>query len=248
MIQLDFDDMWMDGAFALHRRERSRLWFRQFVAPESEPPVRTVAAVDEYADLMQMLHEEPASPAVEPLNPAANANHQTSIATILAPIFNGPAFEELAAAGDRSTQTTRAGGHRLIDRLAQLDEPILPLPAPEPATSSAAGEPWRTMPPGAPSLMLSSSRLLDARHPGPILGPGTRYRVVEVMDGIVGLDVMLHDGAIQRGYGNAIDMGSFDSRFSVNGGSRGRGTSTLARAGLSRVTQGLASMTGQLRG
>jgi hypothetical protein len=139
-------------------------------------------------------------------------------------------------------------GTRLIDRLANLDEPILPLPAVEPALDSAAGAPWRVAPDSAPSLMLSSSRLLDARHPGPILGPGARYRVVEVHDGVVGIDVMLADGAAARGYGNAIDMRSLDSRFSATGGTRGRGTSTLARAGLSRVTQSLASVTGQLRG
>jgi hypothetical protein len=96
--------------------------------------------------------------------------------------------------------------------------------------------------------MLSSTSLLDARLPGPVVGPGARYRVVEVLDGVVGLDVMLADGAVTRGYGNAIDMGSLDSRFAVNGGSRGRGTATLARVGLGRVTQSWSMVAAQLRG
>jgi hypothetical protein len=69
---------------------------------------------------------------------------------------------------------------------------------------------WRDAPRHAPVRLLSSSTELDARLPGPILGPGTRYRILTQNDGLVTVEVESLDGQVAIGYCKAADLISYE--------------------------------------
>lgn len=75
-----------------------------------------------------------------------------------------------------------------------------------PAGAPAALTDWRMVPSGAPVLLLSAEPLLGGGKPGPILGPGMRYRITSLAGSVVGVEVMHANGDTRSGFGNAVDM------------------------------------------
>lgn len=107
---------------------------------------------------------------------------------------------------------------------------------------------WRDAPSHCPVLLLSASALLDARNPGPILGPGARYRILSLADGVAALEVAALDGHVGAGYCNAVDLTCVEPNIANlrrEGGGIGRGT---ARLSLNRISQRLAGVTAALVG
>jgi hypothetical protein len=114
-------------------------------------------------------------------------------------------------------------------------------PAEEPAQTALTD--WRIVTRNAPTLLLASTSMLDGRQPGPILGPGSEYRVLSAVDGIVGLEVRDEHGATATGYCNAVDLICIEPMV-VNLANSGWKQSTKSK--LSRVTKGLSNVTGSL--
>jgi hypothetical protein len=106
---------------------------------------------------------------------------------------------------------------------------------------------WRDAPRHCPILLLSSNSILDARLPGPLLGPGTKYRIVSVADGIVCLQVETLDGQVGLGYCNAVDLMCYEPEILYLRQKKG-GKRQTARLGLARISQRLSGVTGSLIG
>lgn len=106
---------------------------------------------------------------------------------------------------------------------------------------------WRDAPRHCPILLLSSNPILDARLPGPLLGPGTRYRIVSVADGVVCLQVETLDGQVGLGYCNAVDLMCYEPEILYLRQKKG-GKRQTARLGLARISQRLSGVTGSLIG
>jgi hypothetical protein len=73
---------------------------------------------------------------------------------------------------------------------------------------------WRTVPTGAPSLLLAPTHQLDLSDPGPVLEPGVQYRVDGIRNGVVALRIVHLDGSAGFGFCNAVDLICIDRRFS----------------------------------
>jgi hypothetical protein len=141
----------------------------------------------------------------------------------------------------RESVSLRANLQRAVGETAGGAEP----PA-ERATAPLTS--WRDAPTHCPVLLLSASSLLDARNPGPILGPGARYRILSLNDGIAALEVAALDGQVGAGFCNAVDLTCVEPNIAHlrrEGGSRGRQT---ARLNLNRLSQRLAGVTAALVG
>jgi hypothetical protein len=107
---------------------------------------------------------------------------------------------------------------------------------------------WRDAPRHCPILLLSANPILDARAPGPLLGPGTKYRIVSVADGIVCLQVDALDGRIGIGYCNSVDLICYEPDILYLRGEKRTGRRSTARLNLSRISQRIAGVTGSLIG
>jgi len=105
---------------------------------------------------------------------------------------------------------------------------------------------WRDSPRHCPVLLLSANSLLDARNPGPLLGPGTRYRIVTVEAGIVCLQVDALDGRIGVGFCNAVDLMCYEPEIMYLRHQKRTGRLQTARLSLSRLSQRLTGGTGSL--
>jgi hypothetical protein len=75
---------------------------------------------------------------------------------------------------------------------------------------------WRTVPNGAPSLLLARSHHLDLQDPGPVLEPGVSYRVDGFRNGIVALRTLHRDGSTGFGFCNSVDLICIDRRFGAD--------------------------------
>jgi len=102
---------------------------------------------------------------------------------------------------------------------------------------------WRGAPRHCPILLLSMNPILDARLPGPLLGPGTRYRIVSVADGVVCLQVETLDGQISLGYCNAVDLMCYEPEI-LYLRQKKVGKRHTARLGLAKISQRLSGVTG----
>jgi hypothetical protein len=105
---------------------------------------------------------------------------------------------------------------------------------------------WRDSPRHCPVLLLSANSLLDARNPGPLLGPGTRYRIVTVEAGIVCLQVDALDGRIGVGFCNAVDLMCYEPEIMYLRHQKRTGRLQTAKLSLSRLSQRLTGGTGSL--
>jgi hypothetical protein len=120
-----------------------------------------------------------------------------------------------------------------------------------PAAETDIGETltdWRDSPRHCPVLLLSASSLLDARNPGPLLGPGTRYRIVTVDAGIVCLQVDALDGSVGVGFCNAVDLMCYEPDIMYLRHEKRTGRLQTARLSLSKLSQRLSGGTGSLSG
>jgi hypothetical protein len=136
---------------------------------------------------------------------------------------------ELAAILDETPVTAGTGAGHAIDDTNALTE-------------------WRDAPAHCPVLLLSASSLLDARNPGPILGPGTRYRILTVDDGVVALKVAAIDGQVGLGYCNAVDLICFEPEIVYLRRDRQTGKLGTAKLGLNKLSQRISGVTGSLVG
>lgn len=107
---------------------------------------------------------------------------------------------------------------------------------------------WRDAPMHAPVILLSASHILDARNPGPILGPGRHYRILSVNDGVVALQVATLDGQVGTGYCNAIDIICFEPDIASYRRERQTGKLGTARLGLNKISQRISGVTATLIG
>lgn len=107
---------------------------------------------------------------------------------------------------------------------------------------------WRDAPRYCPILLLSANQILDARAPGPLLGPGTSYRIVSIDDGVVRLQVKALDGQVGLGYCNAVDLMCYEPDIMYMRRDRQTGKRHTARLGLNRLSQRLSGVTGSLIG
>jgi hypothetical protein len=107
---------------------------------------------------------------------------------------------------------------------------------------------WRDAPRHCPILLLSANQILDARVPGPLLGPGTKYRIVTVTDGVVCLQVEALDGQVGLGYCNAVDLMCYEPDIMYLRGEKRSGRRYTARLNLSRISHRISGVTGSLIG
>lgn len=107
---------------------------------------------------------------------------------------------------------------------------------------------WRDAPRHCPILLLSANQILDARIPGPMLGPGTRYRIVSIDDGVVRLQVEALDGQVGLGYCNAVDLMCYEPDIMYMRREKRTGKRATARLGLTKLSQCLSGVTGPLSG
>lgn len=106
---------------------------------------------------------------------------------------------------------------------------------------------WLETPSAGPVLLLSATQILDARNPGPILGPGTQYRVLDVIDGIVSLEVATIDGQISHGYCNAADFMCIDPNIAnYRRGRQTTGRLGTARLGINKISSRISGATSSL--
>ena len=102
---------------------------------------------------------------------------------------------------------------------------------------------WREAPKTSPVLLLSASAILDARNPGPIIGPGTSYRILSVDDGVVALQIRKHDNQSATGYCNIGDFSSIDSDIASYRRERQTGRLGTARLGINKLSNRLTGAT-----
>jgi hypothetical protein len=98
---------------------------------------------------------------------------------------------------------------------------------------------WRDAPRHCPVVLLCATAELDARLPGPILGPGTRYRIVAQTDGVVMVEVESLDGQFAIGHCKAVDLMSYEPDIMyLREDKRGRRGTT--RLGIGKISQRIA--------
>jgi len=116
-----------------------------------------------------------------------------------------------------------------------------------PATDVKPLTDWRDTPSSCPVLLLSATQILDARNPGPILGPGTQYRLLNVSNGIVSLQVATIDGQISHGYCNSTDFNCIDPHFaSYRRERQTTGRLGTARLGINKISSRISGATSSL--
>jgi hypothetical protein len=128
----------------------------------------------------------------------------------------------------------------LKELLEQIDEDVI---VDESKAQVRAITDWLDTPSACPVLLLSATPILGARNPGPILGPGTRYRVLEVNDGIVSLEVATIGGQIYRGYCNATDFACIDPNIAFYRRGQTTGRLGTARLGINKISNRLSGAT-----
>lgn len=202
----------IDGVDELHKRERTRLWYRaQPVTELLVDPVQALVA-GKPVTAVRVIKAEPASP-----------RHT-----------------------DRLVRETVSRPRATADLVRILDEASLQPEATEEFDEAHALTEWRDAPAQCPVLLLSATSLLDARNPGPILGPGTSYRILTVSDGVVMLKVATLDGHQSIGYCNAVDLICIEPEIVNLRRERQTGKLGTARLNLSKLTQRITGATGSL--
>lgn len=217
----------MDGVHVLRKRSSSRLWYRQVPVPpqRSTKPAVAVAEVaaeeSDIDDAWEKLFAE--------LEGEASGDH-VSTAPVVAPAPVAPPQAPIEETP--------------LNALVKIETLM-----PSRPTVNTDGDEWRTVPAGAPSLLLSATTLLDARDPGPVLHPGVHYRIAGVQNGVIGLEVVDphgEEGDSGLGYCSAVDLICIDRRFA--GYQSGRLFDPLgqSKSRVNRLTGGLSNATSSL--
>ena len=147
---------------------------------------------------------------------------------------------------DRLVRESVARPRITAELAALLEEQSAVIEAEADFDESMALTEWRDAPSHCPVLLLSASPILDARNPGPILGPGTQYRILSVTDGVVALKVAAIDGQIGVGYCNSVDLICFEPDIAYYRRERQTGKLGTARLGLKGLSQRISGVTGSL--
>lgn len=250
---IDRDDQtYVDGVHHLRPRTNSRLWYRS----AGEEAVAVDAGSADAASEDQSLPNFPAD-WVEMLNRAGTAavavdGREALLARQLADIARfalapKPPIAELHAVGtvNSTDQPKRSTLERVTAAIRAEDEAAARAadePAAAPVAASGVDTVWSVAPASAPMLLLSATPLLVGRRPGPIVGPGSTFRIVDVQDGVVALEVRCDDGLVVAGFGNAVDVRCIDPSLG-----RGRGTGKL-RVAPQTARLRWQRITGSLRG
>ncbi len=197
----------IDGIDGLHKRDRTRLWYRA-----KSPIASSLTPVEALAAGMPL-----------------------------------PAFRIIKSEPVTATQPERAPRTRITAELAAiLDSTPAPAQTDTLVDETQALTDWRDAPAHCPVLLLSASPILDARNPGPILGPGTRYRILAVNDGVAALKVASLDGQVGVGYCNAVDLICFEPDIVYYRRERQTGKLGTARLGLNKLSQRISGVTSAL--
>ncbi len=147
---------------------------------------------------------------------------------------------------DRLVRETVARPRITAELAALLDEHSAAMDVEAEFDEANALTDWRDAPTHCPVLLLSASPILDARNPGPILGPGTQYRILSVTDGVVALKVAAIDGHIGVGYCNSVDLICFEPDIAYYRRERQTGKLGTAKLGLNKLSQRISGVTGSL--
>jgi len=149
---------------------------------------------------------------------------------------------------DRLIREVVQPSRALADLQQMLDAPETAPVIADDSGSAAALTDWRTTPTRSPVLLLSASAILDARNPGPILGPGTRYRIMDVTNGVVSLQIAKLDNQVSAGFCNIGDFMSVDPEIAYYRRTRQTGRLGTARLGLNKISQRLSGVTASTAG
>jgi hypothetical protein len=238
------DDIFADGIDGVHllrRRRRTRLWFRALPPLEEEIPEHLRLAIEHAPHLAVTAPDLVEAVKIHPVAVRTEAA-QTDLLIDLLPdvqattdllIDQGPAISP----AERQTRMLRRLGQSPHLHIAPVPEESARFEMPEPLTD------WRTVPTHAPTLLLSSSKLLDGRRPGPILGPGRKYRIFLAAEGVVGMEVIDVDGTTAPGFCNAVDLLCIEPMVvTLAGGSK----KEITKQRLQRLSKGINQVTGSL--
>lgn len=244
MLEGDFEAMTnelyedgVDGIHGLRRRERTRLWYRM-LPPVDLIPEHLRAAIQNAPHLSVTAPDLYEVARVQAIQDSSIEFEDTFLGEWPADLPNVSIHDDFElSSSERQTRLLRRLGSQ-FDPSAMTAE----LESPEEQTQAPLTV-WRIVTRNAPTLLLASTSMLDGRQPGPILGPGSEYRVLSAVDGIVGLEVRDETGVSATGYCNAVDLICIEPMV-VNLATAGWKKSTKQR--LSRVTKGLSNVTGTL--
>lgn len=209
-VEATLDDL-QDGFVRLRRRDESRLWFR--MADPTAP--------------VQMRPPAPAQASTPPAKSTENPGTDKLVSEMVRIVRVGrPSLADLI---DASPGQGPVAAEPTVERTVAQTMPAPPPPA-SPASQNAAGSDgkieWRSVQAGAPVLLLSAGPVLESSKPGPILGPGMRYRILGMTGSVVELEVMHANGDTRCGFANAgdlrciepkIDTGEFQTEKGLTG-------------------------------
>jgi len=216
-----------DGFVRLRRRDESRLWFRR-----SDP----TAPVE-----MRLPAPAPAPAPALPAKSAENPGTDKLVSEMVRVVQAGRSslIDVIdAAAGHGPTDLASTVAATPMD--ARPTTPMMSPPAASEATTSSEKIEWRAVQAGAPVLLLSAGPVLESSRPGPILGPGMRYRITGMTGSVVAMEVMHANGDRRSGYANAVDLRCIEPKIHTGGLQTERGlTGRLRLTKLATTTFGL---------
>ena len=190
-------DVLHDGLVRLRRRQQSRLWFR-LIDPACPAGARRLAA------------DTVTSPA--PLDAVETSGADKLVRELVRVVRETGPLRMPAAPPDAPSGESSPRASVTVEPTAAE----VTTPAPLPATGARGADPtvngaaWRAVKASAPVFLLSAGPVLEIGRPGPILGPGMRYRLMGMTGSVVALEVMHANGDTRTGYANAVDLRCID--------------------------------------
>lgn len=229
----------IDGVHGLRRRARTRLWYRAL--PPVDGIVERLRVAFELAPNLTVTDPD----LIDAMRVRAIGLDSGDQTDLLVDERPSEEIDTDTVVSERPSLSDEERRIRMLRRLGSHHD-IGPVSADDPATEQPqALTDWRLVPRNAPSLLLASSALLDGRRPGPVLAPGSQYRVVSAEAGIAGLEVMDASGETAVGYCNAIDLTCIEPMILALASGRAR-VSTRQR--LQRIGKSVSHVTGSLGG
>ena len=220
-----------DGFVLLRRRGSSRLWFRMFDGSAS-PQVRPAPTQGAPAKVT----EHPGTD--ELVSEMVRVVRSTGL--LRASIADGLPLTVPAGSADSSAADSSAAVAAMAVDAVVVDIPTAAPTAATPGGAITEQVEWRTVQAGAPVFLLSAGPVLESSKPGPILGPGMRYRVTSVAGSVVGMEVMHANGDTRSGYVNAVDLRCIEPKIVTGQLASERGlTGRLRLTRLASTTFGL---------
>ena len=224
-----------DGFVPLKRRDQSRLWFRM---TDPAAPIEARRAGNG--------QPTPTKP-VEHLSTDKLVSEMVRVVRATGPLQSPVVDEQVTSSSERSPAfpwaTQAASGARSGDAVAPLTVEAIKaaeVSAPAAVAAPAVRVEWRTVQTSAPVLLLSVGPMLGSSKPGPILGPGMRYRILGMTGSVVEMEVIHANGDTRTGYANAVDLRCIEPRIQSGEFQTEKGlTSRLNLSRLATTTFGL---------